>query len=86
MRPSEYIKFDAIGLADLVHREEVTPQELTEAAVERIRSSRLFFYILGLTFHGIEPDVKYEMRQLLYPELLAAALLKKCSRKLKQVQ
>ncbi len=38
MRPEEYIAFDAIGLAALVHRGEVTPQELTEAAIERIEA------------------------------------------------
>jgi amidase len=38
MQPSDYVKFDAIGLADLVHRGEVSPQELTEAAIERIES------------------------------------------------
>jgi amidase len=36
MRPEEYIAFDATGLAALVHRGEVTPLELTEAAIERI--------------------------------------------------
>jgi amidase len=36
MRPEEYIAFDAMGLAALVHRREVTPLELTEAAIERI--------------------------------------------------
>lgn len=36
MRPEDYIAYDATGLADLVHRGEVTPQELTEAAIERI--------------------------------------------------
>ncbi|HEY2145486.1 MAG TPA: amidase [Steroidobacteraceae bacterium] len=38
MQPAEYVQFDAMGLANLVHRGEVTPQELTEAAVERIES------------------------------------------------
>jgi amidase len=36
MRPEEYAAFDATGLAALVHRGDVTPQELTEAAIERI--------------------------------------------------
>jgi amidase len=38
MQASDYVKFDAIGLADLVHRGEVSPQQLTEAAIERIES------------------------------------------------
>ena len=38
MRPEEYIEFDATGLADLVHRGKITPQELTEAAIERIEA------------------------------------------------
>jgi amidase len=36
MKPDEYIEFDAMGLAALVHRGEVLPLELTEAAIERI--------------------------------------------------
>jgi amidase len=38
MRPDEYVAFDAMGLAALVHRREVTPEELTEAAIERIEA------------------------------------------------
>jgi amidase len=38
MRPEEYIAFDAAGLAALVHAREVTPEELTEAAIERIET------------------------------------------------
>jgi len=38
MRPQEYIEFDAVGLADLVHRREITPQELAEAAIECIET------------------------------------------------
>ena len=34
----EYESFDAIGLADLVRRKEVTPLELVEEAIERIES------------------------------------------------
>jgi len=34
--PNEYVAFDALGLAELVHRGEVTPQSLAEAAIERI--------------------------------------------------
>ena len=36
MRPEEYMAFDAMGLAELVHRGEVTPSELADAAIERI--------------------------------------------------
>jgi amidase len=38
MKPEEYVEFDAMGLAALVHRGEVTPQELTDAAIERIEA------------------------------------------------
>jgi amidase len=38
MKPDEYVEFDAMGLAALVHRGDVTPQELTEAAIERIEA------------------------------------------------
>jgi len=38
MRPEEYVGFDASGLAALVHRGEVTPRELAEAAIERIEA------------------------------------------------
>ena len=38
MRPEEYVAFDAVGLAELTHRGEVTPLELTEAAIERIEA------------------------------------------------
>ena len=36
LRPDEYLAFDAVGLAELVHRGEVAPQALAEAAIERI--------------------------------------------------
>jgi amidase len=36
MSPDEYAAFDAAGLAELVHRGEVTPQSLVEAAIKRI--------------------------------------------------
>jgi amidase len=36
MSPDEYLAFDAVGLAELVHRGEVAPQSLAEAAIERI--------------------------------------------------
>lgn len=38
MRPDEYTGFDATGLAELVHRGEVTAPELAESAIERIES------------------------------------------------
>src|ERR1700721_457375 len=38
MRPEEYVAFDATGLAELIHRREVPPLELTEAAIERIEA------------------------------------------------
>ncbi len=38
MRFEEYGKFDALGLADLVRRGEVTPLELLEAAIARTRA------------------------------------------------
>ena len=36
MRPEDYVSSDAMGLAALVHRGDITPLELTEAAIERI--------------------------------------------------
>jgi len=38
MRPDEYVAFDAVGLAALTHRGEVTPLELADAAIERIEA------------------------------------------------
>jgi amidase len=38
MRPEEYMAFDGLGLAELVHRREVAPAELVEAAIERIEA------------------------------------------------
>ena len=38
MRPEEYMSFDATGLAAQVHRGELTPLELAEAAIERIEA------------------------------------------------
>jgi amidase len=38
MRPDEFMAFDATGLADLVHRGEVTAPELAAAAIERIEA------------------------------------------------
>ena len=35
VKQSEYVKFDAIGLARLVNRREVSPSELLDAAIER---------------------------------------------------
>jgi amidase len=34
----EYLKYDALGLADLVRRKQVTPQELLESAIARIEA------------------------------------------------
>jgi amidase len=39
LRPDEYIDFDATALADLVHRGEITPEALTEAAIARIEAT-----------------------------------------------
>jgi amidase len=38
MRPEEYMAFDGLGLAELVHRREVVPAELADAAIERIEA------------------------------------------------
>jgi amidase len=38
MRPEEYMAFDGVGLADLVHSREITPEELVQAAIERIEA------------------------------------------------
>jgi amidase len=38
MRSHDFMAFDAWGLAELVHRGEVTPQALTEAAIRRIEA------------------------------------------------
>jgi amidase len=38
MQPEEYMQFDAVGLAELIHRGETTPLELAEAAIERIEA------------------------------------------------
>jgi Asp-tRNA(Asn)/Glu-tRNA(Gln) amidotransferase A subunit family amidase len=35
---AEYEQYDALGLADLVRRKEVTPSELLEAAIERVEA------------------------------------------------
>jgi amidase len=35
---AEYERYDALGLAELVRRNEVTPQELLEAAIERVEA------------------------------------------------
>ena len=34
----EYEQYDALGLADLVRRKEVLPEELLEAAIERVEA------------------------------------------------
>jgi amidase len=38
MSPDEYSEYDAVGLAGLVHRGEVTPEALTRAAIRKIDS------------------------------------------------
>jgi amidase len=38
LQPEEYLKFDAVGLASLVHGGDVSPLELCEAAIERIEA------------------------------------------------
>lgn len=35
MKQSEYLRFDAVALADLIRRKEVTPREVCDAAIER---------------------------------------------------
>ena len=35
---NEYEKYDAMGLAELVRQKQVTPQELLDAAIERIEA------------------------------------------------
>ena len=35
---AEYEQYDALGLAELVHRNEVTPGELLDAAIERVEA------------------------------------------------
>ncbi|HYL17682.1 MAG TPA: hypothetical protein VEV20_03320 [Burkholderiales bacterium] len=35
---AEYEHFDALGLADLVRRKDVTPGELLESAIERVEA------------------------------------------------
>ena len=35
---SQYEEYDALGLADLVRRKEVTPLEMLEAAIERVEA------------------------------------------------
>ena len=38
MEPNEYVKYDAVGLAELVRTRQVTPRELVQAAVESIEA------------------------------------------------
>jgi amidase len=38
MKQSEYLRFDAVALADLIRRKEVTPREVCDAAIERASS------------------------------------------------
>jgi amidase len=48
---AEYEKYDALGLADLVRRRQVTPRELLEAAIERVeqRNSRVNAVVIKLS-------------------------------------
>jgi glutamine phosphoribosylpyrophosphate amidotransferase len=39
MSVAEYASYDAVGLAELVRKREVSPTELVEAAIERIEST-----------------------------------------------
>jgi Asp-tRNA(Asn)/Glu-tRNA(Gln) amidotransferase A subunit family amidase len=41
MSVAEYASYDAVGLAELVRKREVSPTELVEAAVERIEKHRI---------------------------------------------
>jgi len=38
MNQSEYLRFDAVALADLIRRREVTAGEVCDAAIERAAS------------------------------------------------
>ena len=51
---SEYEKYDALGLAELVRRKEVTPGELLEAAIERVeaRNPAVNAVVMKLYDHG----------------------------------
>jgi Asp-tRNA(Asn)/Glu-tRNA(Gln) amidotransferase A subunit family amidase len=40
MSVAEYASYDAVGLAELVRKREVSPTELVEAAIERIEKHR----------------------------------------------
>jgi amidase len=35
---ADYERYDALGLADLVRRKEVSPEDLLEAAIERVEA------------------------------------------------
>src|SRR6266702_1391997 len=41
MSVAEYASYDAVGLAELVRKREVSPTELVEAAIERIEKHRM---------------------------------------------
>jgi Asp-tRNA(Asn)/Glu-tRNA(Gln) amidotransferase A subunit family amidase len=51
---AEYEQYDALGLADLVRRKEVTPSELLEAAIERVeaRNPAVNAVVMKLYDHG----------------------------------
>lgn len=38
MTPDEYVQYDAVGLAELVRTGEVTPTEVLNGAIERMRA------------------------------------------------
>ena len=51
---AEYERYDAIGLADLIRRRETTPDELLEAAIERVeaRNPAINAVVMKLYDHG----------------------------------
>jgi Asp-tRNA(Asn)/Glu-tRNA(Gln) amidotransferase A subunit family amidase len=51
---AEYEQYDALGLADLVRRKEVTPSELLEAAIERVeaRNPAVNAVVMKLYYYG----------------------------------
>ena len=51
---ADYEQYDALGLADLVRRGKVTPQQLLDAAIERVesRNPQVNAVIMKLYDHG----------------------------------